>query len=127
MGTQFDGDRQRGRNRELSLAEYPVWGLDIMRGLYGPETIDRALAQSSERRHRSGGSKRLTSTQRPRTGASGSADRDGPASNTATLDKPSLEKPGRPPVNPELLSPMVAEIEAINAFLDFLRRRFGRR
>ncbi|MGC4933060.1 hypothetical protein ACLQ3C_05200 [Gordonia sp. DT30] len=40
MTTQFRGPRHRGRGEELSLADFPEWALDIMYGLYGPQTVD---------------------------------------------------------------------------------------
>ncbi|NED59961.1 hypothetical protein G3I15_03360, partial [Streptomyces sp. SID10244] len=45
MNTPFTGARQRGRHDELPLSEFPAWGLEIMMGLYGPETVQSAAQQ----------------------------------------------------------------------------------
>ncbi|GAB21170.1 hypothetical protein GOPIP_004_01350 [Gordonia polyisoprenivorans NBRC 16320 = JCM 10675] len=50
MSTQFDGPRQRGQEPETPLAQLPDWGLDIMRGLYGPDTIDAECARQRRTR-----------------------------------------------------------------------------
>ncbi|MEP9393340.1 hypothetical protein ABLE92_08270 [Gordonia sp. VNQ95] len=38
MGTYFRGVRQ-SRGAHMDLHDFPEWGLDIMRGLYGPDTV----------------------------------------------------------------------------------------
>ncbi|MFT4126840.1 MAG: hypothetical protein QM662_11490 [Gordonia sp. (in: high G+C Gram-positive bacteria)] len=90
MSTAFDGNRG-GAAGELSLSEFPEWGLAIMRGLYGSETIDAACARDAERRH------------------------------WARADD----------AEPIPLSPLQAELEAMDALADYLvrlvRRRLHRR
>lgn len=49
MSTKFDGRRHRGRVAELPLTEFPEWGIDIMRALYGPATIDSARRREAQR------------------------------------------------------------------------------
>lgn len=50
MSTPFEGVRRTGRCPEVALEDYPEWGLDVMRGLYGPATIDTACARRRARR-----------------------------------------------------------------------------
>ena len=128
MSTHFGGFRHRGRNRELRLAEYPEWGLDILRGLYGSETVDSILAEQQlsepsasvdDLAHLDG----TSSTRMARAdGGAASADdasaKASPRRGTADDDVP---------VPPEILTPMLAEIEAINALLRWLKRTFARR
>ncbi|WP_208617905.1 hypothetical protein [Gordonia lacunae] len=47
MTTRFDG-RRRSRHDDLPLAGLPAWGLEMMMGLYGPETIRRVCAEEAE-------------------------------------------------------------------------------
>ena len=47
MTTRFDG-RRRSRHDDQSLSGLPAWGLEMMMGLYGPETIRRACAEETE-------------------------------------------------------------------------------
>ncbi|WP_439029546.1 hypothetical protein [Gordonia terrae] len=46
MTTRFDG--RRSRHDDLPLAALPAWGLEMMMGLYGPETIRQACADEAE-------------------------------------------------------------------------------
>ncbi|WP_244970732.1 hypothetical protein [Gordonia jinghuaiqii] len=47
MTTRFDGHRG-SRHDDLPLSALPAWGLEMMMGLYGPETIRRACAEEAD-------------------------------------------------------------------------------
>lgn len=134
MSTPFGGFRHRGRNRELPLAEYPEWGLDILRGLYGSETVDGVLAkQASTPLKWFDDDLGDQNGMRPAGGGQGAAARG--SVNARRADDSELERDGSlrsadsahdDPVPPEILTPMLAEIEAINALLRWLKRTFAR-
>lgn len=134
MGTPFGGFRHRGRNRELPLAEYPEWGLDILRGLYGSDTVDSVLAEQASTPPKwfdddLGGQNGM----RPVGGGQGSA--LGGRTEIRRVNDPESDRDGSvrsadgahdDSVPPEILTPMLAEIEAINALLRWLKRTFAR-
>ena len=132
MSTHFGGFRHRGRNRELPLVEYPEWGLDILRGLYGSETVDSILAeQQLPGQQLSGPSAgiddlaHLDNTSSTRgVGPDWGVEPAGDASVKATPQRSAADDDA--PIPPEILTPMLAEIEAINAMLRWLKRTFAR-
>ena len=127
MSKHFGGFRHRGRARELPLAEYPEWGLDILRGLYGSETVDSILAEQ----HLTGPRASVddlahldNASSTRRVGAERGVEPAGDASVKATSRHGAADEDV--PIPPEILTPMLAEIEAINALLRWLKRTFTR-
>lgn len=115
MGTPFEGDRQRRRSHEPPLSEFPGWGLDIMMGLYGPETI-RAVCDRERPRGR-------------------------PSSRAAAIDLElvPIEAPTRSartcvertcaddlPAHIAPLTPLTAQLAAADELVRFLERKFRR-
>lgn len=101
MRTLFGGARHQTRADELPLSAYPAWGLEIMMGLYGPDNIRRACAE------------------------------DGHVVNVPDRIPDSFAdiRPACQPTHPqpEVLSPLQAEIEAAALLADVLGRLFRRR
>lgn len=127
MSTHFGGFRHRGRNRELPLVEYPEWGLDILRGLYGSETVDSILAEQQLSGPSAGVDDlaHLDNTSSTRgVGPDCGVEPAGDASVKATPQRSAADDDA--PIPPEILTPMLAEIEAINAMLRWLKRTFAR-
>ncbi|MYR04883.1 hypothetical protein GTV32_00375 [Gordonia sp. SID5947] len=101
MNTPFTGARHRGRH-ELPLSEFPAWGLEIMMGLYGPETVQHAAQQDP-----------------PSPGVS-----PRPADDLAEL-APEETAPTSPCVQ-QPLSPLVLQLEAVNELVRYVERRIKR-
>ncbi len=111
MSTRFD--RRRGsRHDELPLTSMPDWALEMMMGLYGRETIKRALREETER-----------------TVAPVPWDRERveePVDRSRSHDIPEVERHGRDDV-PAAFNQVDAELEAINSLIRFLGRKLRRR
>ncbi|MGC5256481.1 hypothetical protein ACPXCG_09010 [Gordonia sp. DT218] len=104
MNTPFTGARQRGRHDELPLAEFPAWGLEIMMGLYGPDTVQNAAQQEQV-----------------------GADTSGPPPSRDHHVAPEVvaeASPTSPTVQP--LSPLVLQLEAVNELVRYVERRIKR-
>ena len=102
--TALFGGRQRRRDHEPTLSELPAWGLEIMMGLYGPETIQRECAQEDA----------------PEVRASvGRAPGDRP--QVRAVDERSDAATPPPP-----MSPIVVELEAMNELVKYLERKLKR-
>ncbi len=124
MGSLFDGDRQRRRSHELPLAEYPEWGLDILRGLYGPETIAKLVSDVPD----------TTGPGHPP--AHDQHVPDGPwAARLADYDW-SGHRVARPATrtdndaaddDPEEPSPYVAQLDAVSELMRYVERHFKNR
>ena len=146
MNSPFGGFRHRRRNRELPLAEYPEWGLDILRGLYGCETVDRIVAEqqtceiaaspgratpdgsSSAHSAQSGLGRGVPFDTRRLDDAEPGSRRSERGAESAHTNSAQINRSrdDDAPVPPEILTPMLAEIEAINALLRWLKRTFAR-
>ncbi|MDH3007816.1 MULTISPECIES: hypothetical protein [Gordonia] len=109
MSTRFDG-RRGSRHDDLPLAGLPGWGLEMMMGLYGPETIQRALTEETEQG--------ITPVPWDR----GRADE----SPSGPIDAPDIEMCGRDDV-PPVFNQVDAELEAVNSLIRFLGRKLRRR
>ncbi|MDY6808412.1 MAG: hypothetical protein SW127_05270 [Actinomycetota bacterium] len=107
--TALFGGRQRRRDHEPTLSELPAWGLEIMMGLYGPETIQRERAQEEV-----SGIRVSDPDQRP-----------GSDVNDAHPEPARDERvdPGAAAVAP---SPLVVELEAMNELVKYFERKFKR-
>ena len=97
MSTVFEG----GRRQEVKLLDYPEWGLDIMRGLYGPHTIQVTV----NRQGRSRAARNLWREEQD-----------------ADLGAPTTCDDQAPP-----LSPLQAELDALEAISDLIVRLIRRR
>ncbi|GAC66514.1 hypothetical protein [Gordonia soli] len=106
------GDRRRGRNREAALHEFPAWGLEIMMGLYGPETIRDACADGARNAAESAPTDALPGAG-PLTPTGGAA--------------PAHQPAGCGPRAADPVSPMMIELEAINELARYLERKLRRR
>ncbi|MCG7633826.1 hypothetical protein MHN80_16040 [Gordonia McavH-238-E] len=114
MTTRFDG-RRRSRHDDLPLAGLPAWGLEMMMGLYGPETIRRVCVEEAELgvvAPPDGPSSRVTAptlspadTDRARSGAGSDGRGD----------------------EPVVFNQVDAELEAINSLIRYLGRKLRRR
>ncbi|WP_239582126.1 hypothetical protein RVF83_23270 [Gordonia rubripertincta] len=109
MSTRFDG-RRGSRHDDLPLAGLPGWGLEMMMGLYGPETIKRVLTEEAERG--------ITRESWER----GRADE----SLSGPVGAPDVEMCGRGDV-PPAFNQVDAELEAVNSLIRFLGRKLRRR
>ncbi|MCK8615815.1 hypothetical protein [Gordonia sp. C13] len=109
MSTRFDG-RRGSRHDDLPLAGLPGWGLEMMMGLYGPETIKRALEEEAEQ------------GVTPVSWDHGRAD----GSSSGPVDPPDVEMCGRDDV-PPVFNQVDAELEAVNSLIRFLGRKLRRR
>jgi hypothetical protein len=109
MTTRFDG-RRRSRHDDLSLSGLPAWGLEMMMGLYGPETIRRACAEETE------------------LGITSRVERVAPAAGCApsSAEPPPRADTGRDDT-PVVFNQVDAELEAINSLVRYLGRKFRRR
>ncbi|MFW0792484.1 hypothetical protein AAFP30_01605 [Gordonia sp. CPCC 205515] len=127
MATPF-GDRQRRRNREMALSELPAWGLEIMMGLYGPDTVGRLCADEKA----DGVSAKVIDDspgqlqpERPWQERLGSYDWGGEPSaggGTGTSTRPD----SAPPRHVEPMTPVTMQIEAVNQLVHYLERKFKR-
>ncbi|MFW0787231.1 hypothetical protein AAFP35_22265 [Gordonia sp. CPCC 206044] len=106
MNTPFGGHRQRGRNRELPLSEFPAWGLEVMMGLYGPETVQKACAD--ERVGALSGSPAVGALAPP-AHSSPPADR---IDDTRTTDSDATQ-----------VAPIGLQLEAVNELVRYIERR----
>ncbi|AZG48652.1 hypothetical protein [Gordonia insulae] len=120
MNTPFGGARQRGRNREPQLSEFPAWGLEIMMGLYGPDTIEKACDQQKARAL-APGEPEGHPTDRPWEDCLDAYDWAAPR---PVVDDRDVR--GAPPAPPQPVSPIVVELEAINELVRYLERKFKR-
>ncbi|WAC56234.1 hypothetical protein [Gordonia sp. SL306] len=102
MNTPFTGARQRGRHDELPLSEFPAWGLEIMMGLYGPETVQSAAQQEP----------------------AGAALPEPPPSHDQRVAPEETGEAG--PTSPAPLSPLVLQLEAVNELVRYVERRIKR-
>ncbi|WP_232717572.1 hypothetical protein [Gordonia metallireducens] len=109
MSTRFDG-RRGSRHDDLPLAGLPGWGLEMMMGLYGPETIKHALTEEAEQG--------IPSVPWDRDRTDESSDR--------RLDAPDVEMCGRDDI-PQVFNQVDAELEAVNSLIRFLGRKLRRR
>ncbi|MEO9330332.1 hypothetical protein [Gordonia aurantiaca] len=110
MSTRFDG-RRGSRHDDLPLSSMPGWALEMMMGLYGPETIRHALAEEAERG--------VAPVPWDR-GRVGEPERRRPGG------MPEAEKCGRDDV-PVAFNQFDAELEAMNSLVRFLGRKLRRR
>ncbi|MFE0750508.1 hypothetical protein [Gordonia sp. NPDC058843] len=111
MTTRFDG-RRRSRHDDLPLAGLPAWGLEMMMGLYGPETIRRACAEESE----------LGVEASPGALVAGHA----PPAAVPITARPGAGPDGREDT-PAVFNQVDAELEAINSLVRYLGRKLRRR
>ncbi|GAA3695303.1 hypothetical protein [Gordonia hankookensis] len=104
MNTPFTGARQRGRHDELPLSEFPAWGLEIMMGLYGPETVQSAAQQEP----------------------AGAAPPSPPPLHDRRVapEATGEASPTSPTVAP--MSPLVLQLEAVNELVRYVERRIKR-
>ncbi|MEE4021847.1 hypothetical protein V1Y59_02060 [Gordonia sp. PKS22-38] len=125
MNAPFGG-RQRRRAHEPTLSELPAWGLEIMMGLYGPDTIERACAEEV--------------TDNPAVGAE--LPDGSPVQNTSVRSTSVAYEADPGPVDPVFRgspsgssqdsqtvpppSPLVIELEAINELVKYLERKLKR-
>ncbi|GAA1480826.1 hypothetical protein GCM10009624_12660 [Gordonia sinesedis] len=146
MSTPLRGARHRGRGDELPLSEFPAWGLEIMMGLYGPETIKQACADVPADPDGQRPPEPPEAAVRGDSGRPAARDMspDDGASNAATIDRSVTDRQptdarrdssagagaqagGDQDVYEKPLSPLQAEIEAVTAIVDVLGRLFRRR
>lgn len=109
MSTRFDG-RRRSRHDDLPLAGLPGWGLEMIMGLYGPETIRRALTEEAEQ-------------------GIAPVPWDGQRADESPIrpfDAPEVEMCGRDDI-PPVFNQVDAELEALNSLIRFIGRKLRRR
>ncbi len=112
MTTRFDG-RRRSRHDDQSLSGLPAWGLEMMMGLYGPETIRRACAEETEL-----GITARTERVAPAAGCAPSSAEPPPRSDAGPAGRDDT---------PVVFNQVDAELEAINSLVRYLGRKFRRR
>ncbi|WP_193363201.1 hypothetical protein [Gordonia sp. KTR9] len=115
MTTRFDG-RRRSRHDDLPLTGLPAWGLEMMMGLYGPETIRRVCAEEAE----------LGVVPPPVEPSPRCAEH---ALSSADGDRPPRSGGGTGEGGdcPAVFNHVDAELEAINSLVRFLGRKLRRR
>ncbi|MEE3852847.1 hypothetical protein VZC37_21085 [Gordonia sp. LSe1-13] len=130
MSAPFGG-RQRRRGHEPTLSELPAWGLEIMMGLYGPDTIERACAEEATRTPAVGSD--LADENPVRNAAArNTAARNTPVAcgaDPAPIDPAFRGGPPGPSRDPQIVpppSPLVIELEAINELVKYLERKLKR-
>lgn len=109
----FGANHHGGRTSDLPLSEFPAWGLEFMMGLYGPDTIRRACAD--ERADGRLQRRRLVAA----TFGSGAVVEDAPGEPAPTAHRPETESVAD-------ATPLVLELEAMNALVRYLEKRFRR-
>ncbi|MDS1114355.1 hypothetical protein RD149_11320 [Gordonia westfalica] len=109
MSTRFDG-RHGSRHDDPPLAGLPGWGLEMMMGLYGPETIRRALEEEAERGVEPVSWYRERADESPH----------------RPLDASDVEMCGRDDI-PQVFNQVDAELEAVNSLIRFIGRKLRRR
>lgn len=100
MSTLF-GDGRIGARRDIPLCEYPAWALEIMMGLYGPDTIRAAHRECAEQQ---------AHTVEP----------------TEHEPEPVFGGPVPSMATPQL-SPYGVQLEAVNELTRFIERKLRRR